>query len=1398
MLWILPLMISLVIAGNRLKALAEESEETEIIPKRADEAEAEADPYVLRIKLHVNGGTITTGTGYPRYRVSQNLVQIKESITASWKNLIIQVPDVEGVYAALPKAADLRVAKTGCYLEDGMTYNTKNNGSGLSVTEGTGGTNGSYTSDARRLNGGDPLTQDTDITLYFRWVFDAVIYPNGGYVYDPDPAAGGYNEPGGHLKEISSYNEVDGSYYLTGLIYNAVYPLRNSPGMATDYMLPFSEASSDSSVVNPGDTEIYGEKDLYYTWYTRDNYVFGGFNTLPDGIAYDGFYRSKYDRTQLLARGSSFLTYGDTQDLGKLPDRDRKTITDQGIAVYAQWRRRTGIETEEVILSETGTPVTIRPSSEEFFQDIDLSDTEIVIPLSKANQETETVDSTHFKWQVKGANLRLVYVGDPYEGYSVNEYPGESPSITLKERAYDLRGNLYDVKITLSNIVNQNQWAGPISDYVTGYQFQASMTRATGVISLYTVTGCSMHVDIQLFDAEGREADRMNTFLLFRDIDMPDSLNKELRNQLRYTVGENGYEIAQYQEALTVPADSIMERNGERVIYVPPVNKNSVIVQEKQTEDGFSVRVGGTEYTGDNASRLGNQVLQPSTYYGSFIYMAYSDRLSFDWTGTRAGTVLFDQPPVYTIESYVVDEDLDLMDREDWGGYITMAQEGPMSYPAHSGAVYRITPFSGEEAVGSHIPGYGDTGLYGYTISHVWISRFIPGETESDGYWSEPELIDVTELNETGETFLPGSYEFRGITTDYRIYVSFKRITIQAEKRDVLTGELLTGAVFSMYRQDAAGEWQYLGDMEDQEDGTHTYIPAFSAAGNSYKIEETSAPPGYTASQEPVFFDLHDSTEFFFTISDEPFRGQVIVTKKDAASGEELPGAGFTVFAYQASAGGFSEEPYAAMTDQGDGTYEASLIYHPENQGWFMIREMQAPVGYENAHETRYVRLTASGQVITKGTGSFEDGAPDEPLIFTDHHTQILTELRDQNSQSHAGIIAEREVLEDTVSYEHANPGMTYQVYGRLMDETGAPVILEGNPVISQTVTFVPETNAGIVEEKLIYTVDPFQLAGRTVTACTYLLSDTGDLIIAEEDLANEAQSVHFADIRTEAVDEETGEKNGTYGRTSAILDTVGLTNLVPGYQYVLKTQVIYAGEGETALFSDGEEQELIPGKPLPMVLLEENGSLITVPETEDIFTAEAADISRNITASFDTGDMMDASVVVFQRLYLKNEKGEFLVKEEADLNEEAQMVSYTAVRKITVRKHIDNQYEPFGQATFLFELSGISKRGAYVRRTKLITVNGMSSEDDAVFTWTDIPAGTYVLKEIPVLRYYLTEITWEDPSEVVLSEEDTLTMRMKALVDLTRHDASLTFKNRFLQYEKESHNDHVINHIEG
>ena len=1397
-LWILPLMISLMIAGSRLEVLSEESEETEIMPEGADEAEAEADPYVLRIKLHVNGGTITTGTGYPRYRVRQNLVQIKESITASWKNLIIQVPDTEGVYAALPTASELGITKAGCYLQEGMAYNTKNNGSGLSVSDRENGMDGVYTSDARRLNSGAALTQDTDMTLYFRWVFDAVLYPNGGYIYDPDPASGGYDEPAGHLKEISTFIEADGSYRLTGLIYNAVYPLRNTPGMATDYMLPFSGASSDSSTVNPGDIEVYEDNDIYYTWYTRDNYVFGGFNTVPDGITYHGVYQSRYDNTQLLARGSSYFTYGDTQDLGKLPDREHKTVTDQGIAVYAQWSQRVGTETEQVIAADSASPVTIRPTSEEFYRDIDLSDTEIVIPLSKTNQETETVDSAHFKWQIKGANLRLVYVGDPYEGYSINEYPDETPSITLKERAYDLRGNLYDVKITLSHIVNQNPWAGPISDYVSSYQFQASMTRSTGVISLYTTTGCSVHVDIQLFDAEGREADPMKTFLLFRDIDMPDGVTLAMRNQVRYTVNENGYEIAPFQEALTIPAESILEKEGERVIYVPPAGKSATIVQEIQTDNGTKVRIGGTEYTGDNGSRLGNQVPQPSTYYASFLYMAYSDQLSFDWTGMRAGTVLFDQPSVYTIESFIVDEELNLLDKEDWGGYISLAQEGPMSYPAHSGAVYRITPFSGEEAVGSHIPGYGDTDQYGYTISHVWISRFIPGETEESGYWSMPEPADVTGLNETGEPFLPGSYEFRGITTDYRIYVSFKRVMIQAEKTDALTGERLTGAVLSMYRQDEVGDWLYLGDMEDQGDGTHIYIPAFSAAGNSYKIEETYAPPGYSVSQEPIFFDLHESTEFSFMISDEPFRGQVIVTKTDAASGEVLTGAGFSVFAYQASAGGFSEEPYAVMTDQGDGTYEASLIYHPENQGRFMIRETEAPVGYENAHEIRYIRLTASGQVITDGTVSFEEGAAEEPLIFIDHHTLILTELLAQESQSHAGIIAEREILEDTVFYEHTNPGMTYQVYGRLMDETGSPVILDGDPVISQTVTFVPETNAGTVEEKLIYTVDPSRLAGRTVTAFTYMVSDAGDLIIAEEDLLSEAQSVHYADMRTEAKDEETGEKKGTYGRTSAILDTVDLANLVPGYQYVLKTQVIYAGEGETALFSDGEEQELLPGSPLPLVISEENGTLITAPETENIFTAEAADSLRSVTVSFDTGDMMDVSVVVFQRLYLKTENGEFLVKEEADLREESQTVSYTAVRKITVRKHIDNRFEPFGKATFLFELTGFSKRGTYVRRTKLVTINGTSSEDDVIFAWTDIPVGTYVLKEIPVLRYYLTEITWEDPSEVVLSEEDTLTMRMKALVDLTRYDASLTFKNRFLQYEKESHNDHVINHIGG
>ena len=243
-------------------------------------------------------------------------------------------------------------------------------------------------------------------------------------------------------------------------------------------------------------------------------------------------------------------------------------------------------------------------------------------------------------------------------------------------------------------------------------------------------------------------------------------------------------------------------------------------------------------------------------------------------------------------------------------------------------------------------------------------------------------------------------------------------------------------------------------------------------------------------------------------------------------------------------------------------------------------------------------------------------------------YPEIGTEAVDGRTGAHTGEVTGSAILEDTVYYRNLVPGKSYVVEGRLVlkstgEETGA----------AASAAFVPDKAEGSVV--LTFEFDSSAYAGDTVVAFETLLHNDVEIAV-HADLGDEAQSVHYPDVTTDAKDGDTKKHVGALSETATVVDVVTYHNLIIGKEYTVSGVLM--------------DQET--GEPLP----DENGNEITAETT---FTAEKADGTAELIYTLDSTLLSGKTVVVFEDLYHEDVKVAF----HADIEDEEQTVHYPAVR---------------------------------------------------------------------------------------------------------------------------------------
>lgn len=469
----------------------------------------------------------------------------------------------------------------------------------------------------------------------------------------------------------------------------------------------------------------------------------------------------------------------------------------------------------------------------------------------------------------------------------------------------------------------------------------------------------------------------------------------------------------------------------------------------------------------------------------------------------------------------------------------------------------------------------------------------------------------------------------------------------------------VAGATFRVWNDEGSFDEEFVTDGNG--DISMKYI-----LHGSYHVQETAAPDGYVIcdvdeSGEPA---IHD-----FTVNDQgmiEFDGSEEMTDVYEWTVENMPKTMRTTAVDKASG-----------THEGQARSQMTIVDTIEYTGCIPGQEYTVS-GTLMDKATGKAALDADGKEITASTtftaedftGTVEiefafDGADlaghdlvafeamehegKEYMVHADIEDEgqtvkvvdIHTTAANPETGDNLGSTSSALELVDTVAYENLTPSSTYRLTATLHDSATGGELLdsEGMPILAE-VEFAPEEKDGTAEVRM--TVDTEGIAGHTLVFFERLADAEGNTIAAHEDADDEGQSIHFADIRTTAVDGDDGDKNVVADEKAKVTDTVAYENLVPGKEYTLEGKLVDKATGEALKDADGKE--------------------IAATAT---FTPDKADGTAEVTFEFDGSKLAGTTAVAFETLTRDGAE----IAAHADIEDEAQTVELVVPEKDTPGK---------------------------------------------------------------------------------------------------------------------------------
>lgn len=513
-------------------------------------------------------------------------------------------------------------------------------------------------------------------------------------------------------------------------------------------------------------------------------------------------------------------------------------------------------------------------------------------------------------------------------------------------------------------------------------------------------------------------------------------------------------------------------------------------------------------------------------------------------------------------------------------------------------------------------------------------------------------------------------------------------MTKQVASNSAIVGECpnmysIAGAEYTVYSDIYLSK--IAGKLTIKEDGSSNTL---TLTEGTYFVKETKAPNGYAKDPTAYTVTVTADNTATFTSKEKPlFDPAVIALEKIPLDGEEsfvntnsnMAGAEFTIKYYDsldADVASLTAKRTWKLTtkkDSADGKYKAWFteecalessdeFYKDENgtiiipRGTVTIQETKSPIGYVVDPTIYSFKVEKAGDDnvhFNLGNTPTESNRPLEPSIKT---TAVDVATGD-NVGSYGSDIK----ITDTINFEElytAAEGVgwiSYTVEGKLMDtETGEALLVDGKEVTaSKKFTLVrddydgPTPSGQIVTAEvtgrgakgsvqLNYNLGEDDLAGKSVTCfATLKLNDTGETLATHNDLADENQTVHFPEIGTKALDNNTGIQVSNADDGVSITDTVSYKNLIVGKEYTLNAKLMDKTTGN--------------------VLKDENDKDITATKT---FTPANTTGSEEVTFTFKGTNLAGKTTVVFEQLVHNNA----LVAAHEDLEDVGQSIYFPEI----------------------------------------------------------------------------------------------------------------------------------------
>ena len=674
---------------------------------------------------------------------------------------------------------------------------------------------------------------------------------------------------------------------------------------------------------------------------------------------------------------------------------------------------------------------------------------------------------------------------------------------------------------------------------------------------------------------------------------------------------------------------------------------------------------------------------------------------------------------------------------------ILSTKNGVTTYAPLTGATIRITDANGKEIYN------GSTNSMGrIVIKTVRAGKY---------YWEELTAPK-------GYEKLTGKHEFTITDTSSVINIENHRVTgtivLTKEDKDhaayndsVKYPNQLAGAVFEIYN--SKNEKVYT-DAKD----TNGY--AYSKTGSNttfvtdengklrisglpwdiYRIHEVTAPKGYEVGEDitvnidrdNVVDENNKAVVFNKTVTDSEKTASIVLTKQDEVSKEVLNNAYYDVYRYNDDSADAADHKWVKAYDSIRTNSAGEIKIDNLKFGKYRFVETQPPKGYLLNTKDSDVNTTTLKAELTKDTV--------ETIVNI-----TATDPRKPGSAS----------LVKTNEEGIALSGAEFALYKKRTTDT----------LIKDKLT--TDENGEIARINNLSWGDYYFV--ETKAPKGYVLDNTKIEFTLDKDSVGNSNDV-------KAAFEDTKVNKRTRG--SAVL-----------YKKDAATKEVIRGTSA----STKAEFELYKndGTKVPVALQEDGIYLATDEAGEDaVYTMSTNDNGTIIVGNLDWGAYYFSETKAPEGYSVSTDKSRFVINESnCTVRQETECFDETAMAKLVIDKEINEWYEPFGQASFIFEIKGTTEAGEKRHWSEIITLGPKLSGSVTI----NVPTGIYEVKEKNVARYKLTAIS-KISGEVAIDTTGATVTLVKQDATSKMPEAEVKFTNQLDQYRPFSHSVNTENLI--